>query len=305
MPSSRLFLHDGLTDRPVRLATDDTIAVSSEHAGWDGIALEWQTLPASEPQGYMPWHLLVVLIRPAARYVEFTGGVSNAVAQRPGDVVYRPAGLVTHAAWDGTADAINVALSPASVDRVAAEMLDGGSVDLADSHFGADARVSHLAYSLLHELEAGASTMLFVDSVRTALAAHVVNAYGRLARPTKGPTLSERELQRVRDLVEARLAEPLRLAELAAAVPMSTYYFSRAFKATTGMTPHEFVVRRRVDAARGLLERGGLLVAEVARRTGFADASHLARQFRRRVGMTPARYAAVNYSSRPRGLSSA
>ena len=253
----------------------------------------------------MPWHLLTVLITPAPRFVEYTGADANTMQQQPGDVVYRPAGLVTRAAWDGTVEGINVALSPASVDRVAAEMLDGGSVELADSHFGADAQVSHLAHALLHALEAGTGTALFVDSVRTALAARIVSAYGRQTHPDSGPTLSKRELARVRDLVEARLAEPLRLAELAAAVPMSVYHFSRAFKATTGVTAHEFVVRRRVQAARVLLERGDLLTAEVARRTGFTDASHLAKQFQRRVGMTPARYAAISRASRPRVVSSA
>jgi AraC family transcriptional regulator len=304
MASSRLFLHDGMTDQPVRIATDDTIAVSSEHAGWDGIVLERQRLPASEPEGYMPWHLFSVLITPPTRYVDFTGARSRAVPQQPGDVVYRPAGVVTRSAWDGTVDTINVALSPTLVDGVAAEMLDGGSVDLADSHFGADAQVWHLVHALLHELEAGTDTGLFVDSVRTALASHVVRAYGRQTRPASGPILSHRELQRVRDLVEARLAEPLRLAQLADAVPMSPYHFSRAFKATTGLTVHEFVVRRRIAVAKALLERGELLVAEVARRTGFTDASHLARHFRRRVGMSPARYAALTRASRPRGASS-
>ncbi|HET6736256.1 AraC family transcriptional regulator [Mycobacterium sp.] len=306
MPSSRLFLYDGLTDQPVRLATDDTIVVSSDDAGWDGIALERQSLPPNEPDGYMPWHLLSVLITPPTRYVDFTGGRSHTVPQLRGDVVYRPAGVVTRAAWDGTVDTINVALSPESVDRVAAEMLDGGSVELADSYFGADSRVFHLAHALLHGLESGAATGLFVDSVRTALAAHLVGVYGRLAAPSNGPGLTKPELQRVRDLVEARLSEPLRLADLAAAVPMSPYHFSRAFKSTTGITVHEFVLRRRVEAARTLLERGGLLVAEVARRTGFTDASHLARHFRRRVGMSPARYARVSRrSSRLRAASRA
>jgi AraC family transcriptional regulator len=304
MPSSRLFLYDGVTDQPVRLATDDTIVVSSDGAGWDGIALERQSLPPNEPDGYMPWHLLSVLITPPTRYVDFTGARSHTVPQQRGDVVYRPAGVVTRAAWDGTVDTINVALSPESVDRVAAEMLDGDSVELADSYFGADSRVFHLTHALLHGLESGSATGLFVDSVRTALAAHLVGGYGR-ARPSSGPSLTKRELQRVRDFVEARLTEPLRLADLAAAVPMSPYHFSRAFKSSTGMTVHEFVVRRRVEAARALLDRGGLLVAEVARRTGFTDASHLARHFRRRVGMSPARYAALSRSSRPRAASRA
>jgi AraC family transcriptional regulator len=305
MPNSRLFLHDRLTDRPVRLATDDTIVVSSEHADWDRIALERQHLPPSEPEGYMPWHLLSVLLSPPRRYLDYDGGRARAVPQQPGDVVFRPAGVVTRAAWEGTADTINVALCPQTVQNVAAEMLDGASVELSDSHFRPDVRVRHLAHALLHELEAGTSTGLFVDSVRTALAAHLVRSYGHHAPLRRGPSLSVRELQRVRDLVEVSLPESLRLADLAAVVPMSPYHFSRAFKATTGMTVHDYVLHRRIEAAKAMLERGELLVAEVARRTGFADASHLARQFRRRVGMSPAHYAAVTHSTHLRAASSA
>ena len=304
MPSSRLFLHDGTTNQPVRLAADDTIVASSEHAGWSGIALERQHLPDSEPQGYMPWHLMSVLIAPPARYVDFYGGRSHTVAQRRGDVVFRPAGVVTHAAWEGTAETINVGLCPDTLSRVAAEMLDGGVVELTESYFGADPRASHLAHALLHELENGTGTTLFVDSVRTALAAHFITAYG-MTRPATTPAMTKPELQRVRELVEARLAESLHLAELAAAVPMSVYHFSRAFKTATGITPHEFVVRRRVEAAKTLLARGELVVEEVARRTGFVDASHLARQFRRRVGASPARYAAAVRMSPSRPVSNA
>lgn len=304
MPSSRLFLHDGITNQPVRLAADDTIVTSSENAGWDGIALERQHLPANEPEGYMPWHLMSVLVTPATRFVDFDGGRARTVPQRGGDVVFRPAGVVTHAAWEGTADAVNVGLCPETLSRIAAEMLDGRTVELTESYFGADPRASHLAYALLHELENGTGTTLFVDSVRTALVAHIVGAYGR-TRLASAPTLTKAELQRVRELVEARFAESLHLAELAAAVPMSVYHFSRAFKTATRITPHEFVVRRRVEAAKALLARDNLTVEEVARRTGFVDASHLARQFRRRVGVSPARYAAAVRASPPGPASTA
>jgi AraC family transcriptional regulator len=292
MPSSRLFLHDGLTRQPVRLAADDTIVASSEDADWDGIVLERQHLPAAEADGYMPWHLMSVLTTPPTRYMDFHGGRAHTIPQRPGDLAFRPSGVVTRAAWDGSAETINVALSPDVVTSVAAEMLDGRTVDVADSYFGADARVWHLAHALLHELETGSATALFVDAVRTALAAHVVTAFGRVT-PAPVTALSPAELQRTRDLVEAQLASPLSLADLADAVPLSPYHFSRAFKAATGITPHEFVVRRRIEAAKTLLQRGNLPVGEVARRTGFTDASHLARQFRRRVGTSPARYAAA------------
>jgi AraC-like DNA-binding protein len=92
---------------------------------------------------------------------------------------------------------------------------------------------------------------------------------------------------------DADLTEDLRLADLAAAVPLSPYHFSRLFKATTGLTPHRYVMRCRAEAARAMLARGHLGLDEIARRTGFADRAHLTRQFRRHFGTTPGAFRAA------------
>jgi len=133
---------------------------------------------------------------------------------------------------------------------------------------------------------------LFADGVRDALAAHVCARYCPRPAPAPAPArpLSRPELARVDDLLDIELTAQLRVADLAAVVPMSPSQFSRAFRATTGLSPHAYLVRRRVGAARKLLTRAPFGLDEIARRTGFSDGSHLARQFRRHLGTSPSAF---------------
>ena len=80
------------------------------------------------------------------------------------------------------------------------------------------------------------------------------------------------------------------LTELAAVAGMSTYHFARSFKIATGESPHAYLVRRRVADALALLASTALSVGDIARVTGFAHASHLARYVRRTTGVTPEAY---------------
>jgi AraC family transcriptional regulator len=88
-------------------------------------------------------------------------------------------------------------------------------------------------------------------------------------------------------MVEARLDTTLTLDALAAEARLSPFHFARAFKETTGLTPHGFVTVRRMDRARRLLHTSTNPVDEVARMVGFSNISHFRRLFRRHHGMAP------------------
>jgi AraC-like DNA-binding protein len=93
-------------------------------------------------------------------------------------------------------------------------------------------------------------------------------------------------IARARDLLEARFAEEVDLADLAAVAGLSRSHLIRAFRRETGLTPHAYHVDRRFRAARRLLERGDP-PGEVAAACGFCDQSHLNRVFKARMGVTP------------------
>jgi AraC family transcriptional regulator len=102
--------------------------------------------------------------------------------------------------------------------------------------------------------------------------------------------LSRRALRRVEEYIDAHLDSSLDIAELAACVGISASHFSRSFFRSAGLTPHSYVMRRRLARAQDLLVKTDLALAEVALTTGFADQSHFCRRFRELVGLPPRSY---------------
>jgi AraC family transcriptional regulator len=110
-------------------------------------------------------------------------------------------------------------------------------------------------------------------------------------------------LRRVTQYIQENLQRELRLSELSALVHMSPYHFARLFKRSTGVPPHKFLVRRRIDAARALLEARTLPTAEIARLVGFRTPSHFTTTFRRITGTTPSAYRGAAGAARVGGTS--
>lgn len=100
-------------------------------------------------------------------------------------------------------------------------------------------------------------------------------------------------LRRVAEHVQANLAGELRIAELSAVVHMSPYHFARLFKKSAGVSPRQFVIRRRIEAATILLADRQVPIRDVARAVGFGSQSHFTSTFRRVTSVTPGNYGGV------------
>jgi transcriptional regulator GlxA family with amidase domain len=94
----------------------------------------------------------------------------------------------------------------------------------------------------------------------------------------------------VQEYIEAHLEENIALEALAAAAGLSMFHFARAFKQSEGVTPHSYLVQRRIERAQELLTVTDCSLSDIALATGFSDQSHLARHFRERVGMPPSAF---------------
>ncbi len=277
MPSSEILVLRS-EGEPVRLAPSDSVAASSVGRGWQRLTAEHQHLPPAESDGHLDGDLLSVQLDPPRELQLWRGDRERRVALRPHDVLQVPSGERARLAWTERSEVVNLLLAPeeaALVDEVAVVQ---------------DPVVAHLAHALLAALALppSAGEPLFVDGVDQALRAHLRSR--RAPRPVPSRVLSRRELDRVDDLIAADLTAALRVEDLAAQIPMSPAHFSRAFKLATGTTPHAHVMRHRLEAARRLLATTPRDLGHIAERTGFADASHLSRQVRRHLGVTPGEY---------------
>ncbi|WP_423822451.1 AraC family transcriptional regulator [Salinisphaera sp. SPP-AMP-43] len=157
----------------------------------------------------------------------------------------------------------------------------------------ADPVARHLLLAARPALSAqqGASA-LFIDQIAMALATHVAHTYGSMrTRPeVKTGALARWQERRARELIAANLAGNLTLADLASACELSIRHFTRAFRQSTGMSPHAWLLQLRVEKAKNLLATSRHMLAEIALDCGFSDQSHMTRVFQRYLGVTPAEW---------------
>lgn len=144
-------------------------------------------------------------------------------------------------------------------------------------------------------LPGSAATSLLMDSLLLTVHQHLQGRYGGMPlRPgaARGGLARWQEL-RAKEYMEAHLEHNISLLELAALCQLSVSWFGRAFKHSTGMTPHRWLLTRRIARARALLAATEHTITHIAHQSGFADHSHLTREFRRFEGLTPAAWRQV------------
>jgi AraC family transcriptional regulator len=155
----------------------------------------------------------------------------------------------------------------------------------------------HLRAALLAvdaELTAGgAGGPLAAESLANVLVVHLIRHVLAPGRPERGRdgALPRGRLRAVVEYIEDHLDASPSLGQLAAVVRLSPYHFARQFKTATGLPPHQYVIMRRVERAKQLLQGGGdLPLAEVAACAGFWDQSQFSQHFKRLVGVTPGQF---------------
>jgi AraC-like DNA-binding protein len=99
--------------------------------------------------------------------------------------------------------------------------------------------------------------------------------------------LRPRAVRRAIEYIHANLADSVRLEDIAGAVGLSVFHFSRTFRDTTGLAPHRYLTGARIERVKALLLESGLSLAAIAEEAGFSDQSHMSKVFKRLAGTTP------------------
>ena len=285
-------------------ATGEAPDVPPEHVLlWSG-GRGWSGVDAAEihhPQDdfgtpAIPRHVLVVNLGSPFDAKETLRGQEGYLS--PGSIVVLPAGAPRewHLERRGEVRHLHLYLDPMVVQSVAAGAgLDPDKAELVEALGVRDPQIEHAALSLLSELRAeDLGGRIYSESLANILAVNMLRRHSSLGRSSarkleheRGSGLPEASLRTALDYVGDNLAADLTLAEIAHEVGMSPYHFSRMFKLSTGLPPHQYVMRQRIERAKALLTNTDLPVGVVAQEVGFASPSHFAQQFRRLVGTSP------------------
>ena len=187
-------------------------------------------------------------------------------------------------------------IDPATMEQRITESLGRSRLELVPNFDVNDSQLLRLLQTLHGDVASGSPAgSLFGETIGAALALHLAQHYSTTSRAnTNVPGgIAEGSLRRVLEYIQANLDGDLHLQELAEISDLSTFHFAKLFKRSTGCSPHQFVLQRRLERAKELLRNPHISLSEVSLRAGFADQSHLSNVFRRFVGLTPARFRAL------------
>ena len=195
--------------------------------------------------------------------------------------------------WVGLMNVMHLQLSISDAALMASSDGAYGEVELRPSRKFANPRLSALVAAAHAEMVAGfPSGRLFLDSVEQAMAVSLVKdraARHRLVEMYRGGLGSAR-LRKIRELVQAKMEDDLGLDEMAQSVGLSTAHFGRMFRKSTGETPHQFVLRQKIERAKAMLRAPNARVLDVAVACGFKTQQHFAQVFRDVCRVSPTEY---------------
>ncbi|EQB05645.1 helix-turn-helix domain-containing protein [Sphingobium baderi] len=214
-------------------------------------------------------------------------------AVRPGGLFLWPAGSGFKIELEAAVDTLHLYLHDDVVDEVASSLgCAGPGARLEPILGGSDPLIEQLALEVSAAARTGGmSASLHVDQLALSIAGRLVRKNGgdRQAETTRHG-FGRHRLRVVTDYVEDALEMGLSLKDLSNLAAMSVTHFTRQFRAEMGMSPHQYVVRRRIERAKYLLGYTQEPIAQIAHGCGFSHQEHLSGMFRRHVGETPARY---------------
>jgi AraC family transcriptional regulator len=231
-----------------------------------------------------------MMLRPGSIEVGLEPSKMRRVTFQAGDMGFFPRHTER---WVGTGDQERLLLRISDTALMAACDGTSGAAELRHRCKMVDPRLAALIAAVNAERIKGfPSGRLFLDSIEQALAVALVEGYAARHSSMQACRggLGAGRLRRIKEFVDANIEADLTLLEIAQSVELSTAHFSRMFRKSTGETPHQFVLRHRIERAKEMLRAPEARVLDVAVACGFKTQQHFARVFRSVCGASPTEY---------------
>jgi len=275
-----------------------SLVLSSQQLGWDAILVEHYQIPSTSPEGELPALSTHWFNLPLGQPVHLTqkrdGRVDESIVQK-GDSIFIPAGMPSY--WyrqgnDSCCPALHIHLKPELIERVArSSEIDLQQLNLANCFSKQDLHLHQIAMLLLAELTSGGIMgRLYVESLTQLLVIHLLRYYSNFTPKPTTPdhrSLTHIQLRQAIEYIDTHLDRELSLDRIAKVINISPTYFASLFKRATGISPHQYVIKQRVERAKLLLSKTDLSISDIALQVGFSSQSHLTQQFKRMTGITP------------------
>jgi AraC family transcriptional regulator len=238
-------------------------------------------------------HVFVPLSGSIIMELETENGTIRRGRRTVGDIGVTPAGLSYSAYWEDELEYVLVFLKQEFITRATSDFEANRNAQIVLACGPPDPLIRSIGAALAAEIESGQPAgKIYAESLVNTLAVHLLRHYSTesVVPDLHFGGLPANKLRRVTDFIDANLESDLTLTEIADSVDLSQYHFARAFKQTTGLTPIQFLMQRRIELAKQLLSESDLPIVEISLQAGFKNQSHFTTLFRKFTMMTPKAY---------------
>jgi len=293
--STRIVVYDRTTQRSRPLVENITPEYDSQSAPWAGIKLEhYKSCPTERPEVTTDSYLACLCLSGTGR-ADYAPCKANEflALYEPGSVSFTGPGMVPPYRFTGDIEFLVMEVAPKFIVWAADELVARRPIEIAQCFAVKDERLRHILLTMHHELLNGfQSGRLFGECIGLSFATALLTRHSVVplrSRQYKGG-LPQYKLRQLSEYIDVNLASSLSLSEMADQLDMGPCHFARAFKESVGVSPHQYVLRRRIERALQLLKGTHPSLAEMSRELGFSSQGHFTTVFRRLVGVSPSNY---------------
>lgn len=277
---------DVLSSTPILCSTRQNFNLQSYHLQ-----------PGSTTEVCLNHHVIGVNVGPAINCRFKLDGRTHRFPVLPGEMNLVPEGHCFEAAWQQPTQSMTLNISTALLSRTALALWDDNQFELLPNLQFQDPFVTQLALAVSQELNNPNPNSMYIDIMGNTLAAHLLQRFSNRRdskefnkkHSAKGE-LSHKKLTSVFEYIEAHIGLSMTVKGLAEVAGISQYHFSRAFKRSTGLSPHQYILKQRIIKAKQLLLQKDMRISDIALICGFNSQSHLNRHFKGITGVTPTKF---------------
>jgi AraC family transcriptional regulator len=268
--------------------------LSSHGTKWEGIHVEYHRQPADEtPEHCFQQHNIGLILNSVTVNGILNGKHYGSEPWQRGEIFIGGAGTDFQSGAVEDPEFVAIGIDPTDFDKTVYESTNSNLIEIIPHWKISDPLILGIGWALKTEIESGGlNGTLYVDALKNALSMHILHRYcaQKPHRRDFECGLDPVKLQIVINYINDYLNRDLHIAELANLVHISPYYFSRLFKQSIGVTPHQYVTQCRIEKAKQLLKKPDLSITYISQQVGFHDQSHFSKTFCKIIGLTPKKY---------------
>lgn len=219
---------------------------------------------------------------------------------RRGDVAIIPANLHHSASWKQEIEFLLIEIEPKLITQIAQKIGVSKPIEIFPNFACKDSLLYGIANALLNECQYWNSGVIYTASLLRTMVIHLIRKYSNAAITVTDLTINEQTEYRLKQAlkyIDSHFDRHLPLEEVAKKINISKYHFCRIFSQYFGVSPYQYILHKRIDKAKLLLQQNpDLKMVDIALECGFGSQSHFNKQFRSFTGTTPSAFRQNIYS---------